>query len=139
MKIEHGEGGAGPPTPDSYCERARLLLSLSVDGETTPDQAEELERHLPDCAECRGAQAVDLAVRAHMDEVGRSLPAGRMAERVVREALRVRREILATNRLLIGAAVLAGYVAGEAAGEEGHHQGARQQSFVRDHVSTCSP
>jgi len=37
---------------DAYCERIRLLLSLAIDDEATPEQAAEISAHLPDCARC---------------------------------------------------------------------------------------
>lgn len=39
------------------CEECQLLLSMSQDGETTPAQEAQLNRHLEECAACRQARA----------------------------------------------------------------------------------
>ena len=62
-------------SPDLRCERVRLLLSLSIDSATTPAQEAEIEAHVPDCAECRAAQAADVAVHQRAGEQAQ-VPAG---------------------------------------------------------------
>ena len=99
-------------TPDLRCERVRLLLSLSIDGATTPAQEAEIEAHVPDCAACRAAQAADVAVHQRAAEPAQ-VPAG-FAARLVARVTRQHLETRAQNRFLLATAVAAVLVAGVA-------------------------
>ena len=84
------------------CERARLLISLSDDGATTPSQDAELAAHLPGCAACRRARSADRAVRERLlerTEAQRPLPAD-FAHRTAALAVAQGREARSQNRLL---------------------------------------
>jgi predicted anti-sigma-YlaC factor YlaD len=97
---------------DLRCERVRLLLSLSIDDATTPEQDAEIAAHLPECGGCRAAQAADVAVRARCAEPA-AVPTG-FAGRVVARVNRQRLEARAQNRFLIATAIAAVLVAGVA-------------------------
>ncbi len=96
------------PTPETPCERARLLLSLHVDGEATEPQRAELAAHLAACAPCRRAEAADLAVRTRLLERaeagGRSARFAGLAGRVIELAGRRRIDERSQNRLVVFAA-----------------------------------
>jgi predicted anti-sigma-YlaC factor YlaD len=98
------------PSSDLRCERIRLLLSSSLDGEATAAQDAEIADHLPGCADCRAAAAVDHAVRERCAQPA-VVPEG-FAERVAGAAIRQRLETRAQNRFLVAAAVAAVLVAG---------------------------
>lgn len=99
----------GSEDPDE--ERIRLLISLDVDGEATPEQRAEIERHLPRSAQARQAREAYLAVRDHLARTGCGLGAVRLAERVMRAALEERRLARAAHRMLVMASAAAIVVA----------------------------
>lgn len=89
--------------PPGSCERIGLLLSLAADGAATPSQSAEIEAHLPQCATCRLAPIVDLAVRRRLAErAGAPMPAwlDGFGGRVARLAAAELREARSQNRLL---------------------------------------
>src|SRR5690348_258115 len=49
------------------CDEIQAQLSAALDGELSPEERAEVDRHLHDCAECRGVlndlQALDLDLR----------------------------------------------------------------------------
>jgi len=97
------------PASGLRCGRVRLLLSIAFDDAATAQQLAEVDAHLPACAECRAAQAVNTAVRERVATPA-SVPSdftARVAAGVVRQRLETR----AQNRFLMGAAVAAVLVA----------------------------
>ena len=89
--------------PAGSCERSLLLLSLFADGAATPQQAAELEAHLPSCEPCRRAAAADVAVRRRLAErAGAPAPSwlAGFAARTVQLAAAQAREARSQNRLL---------------------------------------
>jgi anti-sigma factor RsiW len=102
--VTDGEMSTTPPS-DLRCERVRLLLSLCLDDEATPQQRAEIEAHLPACADCRAAQAADIAVRERVSAHA-GIPSG-FADRVGAGIARQRREARGQNRFLMGAAAAA--------------------------------
>jgi anti-sigma factor RsiW len=91
-----------------YCERMRLLLSLAIDGEATPAQSDELAAHLPDCADCRAARAVDLAVRERLAERAAEEPDPGFGRRVTTAAADLHAARRGVRRMLLGSAAAAG-------------------------------
>jgi len=111
--MTNGETGERPPA--EYCERIRLLLSLQIDGEATPAQVREVAEHVPDCADCRAARAVDQAVRAHMEAALATIPPGQIASLVLHQAARARsagRFAMASAAAAVLIAVTAGLLFG---------------------------
>lgn len=102
-----------------YCERVRLLLSLYVDGEATPEQKDEVTEHLKACGDCRKAQAVDTAVRAHMAGITESVPTTVTGESLVAAGLAERRQARGLNRFLAASAAAAVLTAAIAGGVHG--------------------
>ena len=100
----HQQDGA----PLGNCERIRLLLSLAIDGETTPQHRDEIAAHVPACDGCRAARAVDQAVRAHMEAALATLTPGELARLVIGRATV---EARAANRFLMVAAAAAVLIA----------------------------
>jgi hypothetical protein len=50
-------------TPEPRCARFRRLISMQLDEHLTPDDAQELDRHLGECAACRAFEASQHALR----------------------------------------------------------------------------
>jgi predicted anti-sigma-YlaC factor YlaD len=104
-----------PPVPPiGSCERVRLLLSLRADVAATSAQLAEIDAHLPSCAACRRAAAVDASVRDRLTErVEAPAPAWLegFAARTARAAVVQAREARAQNRLLWMSAAAAVLVA----------------------------
>lgn len=92
---------------DLYCERIRLLLSLAIDDEATPEQAAEIAAHVPGCADCVAAREVGLAVRSHLGARSGEVPSDGFGDRVVTAAGELRTARLGARRLLVRAAVAA--------------------------------
>jgi anti-sigma factor RsiW len=95
----------------SYCDRVRLLLSMTVDGEATPDQRSEAEAHAKLCGDCRSARAADLAVRTHFDVALAALPGGVLVSTVGRLVALDIRATRSVNRFLMVSAAAAVLVA----------------------------
>ncbi len=111
-----GSTGPGSATPDGAaagdlrCERIRLLLSLSVDGASTPAQDAEIDVHVAACAECVDAAVIDRAVRARIGEPA-TVPEG-FAPRVAALAARQRMVARSQNRFVLTAGAAAVAAAG---------------------------
>ncbi len=97
------------PPSELRCGRVRLLLSIAFDEAATAQQLAEIDAHVPACAECRAAQAVNTAVRERV-AIPASVPSD-FAARVTAGVVRQRLETRAQNRFLVGAAVAAVLVA----------------------------
>jgi anti-sigma factor RsiW len=97
--------------PNLACRRAGLLLSLRDDGAATPQQADELDRHLATCEACRRAARADRAVGDRLRERARGGVRPGFAAAVVAAAIRERTVAAAQNRMLRWAAAAAAFVA----------------------------
>lgn len=100
-----------PRDGDPYCDRVRLLLSMLIDGEATPEQRAEAEQHLAGCADCQTVHAVDLAVRAHVESALAALPSGALATTMVSLVRADLRATQSANRFLLFSAAAAVLVA----------------------------
>jgi len=98
-----------PPPDDLRCARVRLLLSLALDDAATAPQRDEIDAHLPGCADCRAAADADRLVRARLAEPA-VVPEG-FRRRVLAAAVRRAREARAQNRLLLAGAAAAAFLA----------------------------
>jgi predicted anti-sigma-YlaC factor YlaD len=103
--------------PPGNCERIGLLLSLRADDAATPQQLAEIDAHLPGCAACRRAAAVDVAVRGRIVELTTAAPGPApawldgFAARTTSKAVALAREARSQNRLLLMSAAAAVLVA----------------------------
>lgn len=101
----------GTPLHPPYCERVRLLLSLHLDGEATPDQQVEAEAHVATCTDCRIARDTDRAVREHLERAFAALPTGTYAGSIRQLVEADLRSTRAANRFLLLSAAAAALVA----------------------------
>ena len=59
------------------CQDLEHLLDGFVDGETTPDERRQVERHLAGCSNCRGVVKETRALLAATETLARQIPPGR--------------------------------------------------------------
>ena len=65
------------------CENAFDLISMDIDGELSPEQAEQLQAHLRDCADCRRLAEAMRAIHSNVSALEVPAPEG-LAEGVMR-------------------------------------------------------
>ena len=100
------------------CEEYTELISAALDGALTPEERVRLDAHLRGCPACRALLDELSGLDRALEELNAPVPegfAGRVMERVAREARPARRKTVYWKKLLPAAAVFALVVAGASA------------------------